>query len=89
MKNGVVYLLRAGAAGVVVWYLALLAFQFYPYCTPGSDPSGATCYWGHTDFGVLYHNVFYFSISFGILIAAVVLVMWARVEWLHRHRASA
>ena len=71
------------AAIVAVWYVAFVAFRYYPYCSPGSDPSGATCYWGDVDYGVLYHQVFYFSISFGLLIAIAVFCAWGLMEWRH------
>lgn len=83
-------LLRIAGAELLSWYLILLAFTFYPYCHPGWEREGAVCYIGQTDFGWLYHDVYWASFM-ALPFAGAVLIVWALSEvaaWVRRRHAA-
>ena len=82
--------LRITGAVAVSWYAVLAAFTLYPYCHPGWEPEGAVCYLGWTDYGWLYHQIYWASFL-GLPIAVTVVAAWVTVEvvaWIGRRHAA-
>ena len=75
---------RAIAALVVVWYVAIVSFTFYPYCNPGWEPPEAVCYVGDTDYGLAYHNIYWLTYGIGLFPALAILIAWGIVEFVSR-----